>query len=82
MSTCAMSNHRCTSDYDSAESLADSDLEDGESRRMLASPLYACGRGENYGSSQRPIASGKPEAKMMQKRGASENRTQAGHSGR
>ena len=27
------------SDYDSAESIADSDLEDGELRKMLASPL-------------------------------------------
>ena len=32
---------RIHSDYDSAESIADSDLEDGESRKMLASPLYA-----------------------------------------
>ena len=28
------------SDYDSAESIADSDLEDGELRKMQASPLY------------------------------------------
>ena len=28
------------SDYDSAESTADSDLEDGELRKMLASPMY------------------------------------------
>ena len=28
------------SEYDSAESIADSDLEDGERRKMLASPLY------------------------------------------
>ena len=28
------------SDYDSAESIADSDLEDGQFRKMLASPLY------------------------------------------
>ena len=55
---------RIHSDYDSAESIADSDLEDGDFRNMLASPLYAYGRGENYGSSQRPIASGKPEAKI------------------
>ena len=45
---------RIHSDYDSAESIADSDLEDGELRKMLAPPLYAFGRGENYGSSQRP----------------------------
>ena len=31
------------SDYDSAESIADSDLEDGELRKMLASPLYVHG---------------------------------------
>ena len=30
-------------DYDSAGSIADSDLEDGELRKMLASPLYASG---------------------------------------
>ena len=28
------------SEYDSAESIADSDLEDGKLRKMLASPLY------------------------------------------
>ena len=28
------------SDYDSAETIADSDLEHGEQRKMLASPLY------------------------------------------
>ena len=31
------------SDYDSAESIADSDLEDGKLRKMLASPLYIRG---------------------------------------
>ena len=36
----------------------------------------------NYGSSQRPTASGKPEAKIIQKRGAGANRTQADHSRR
>ena len=66
---------RIRSDYDSAESIADSDLEDGEFRKMLASPLCVRGRGENYGSSQKRTASGKPEAKLMQKRGASAQRT-------
>ena len=47
---------RIHSDYDSAESIADSDLEDGELRKMQAAPLYAYGRWENYGSSQRPTA--------------------------
>ena len=65
------------SDYDSAESNADSDLEDGELRKMLASPLYVHGRGEQYGSSRKPTASGKPEAKIIQKRGASAQRIQA-----
>ena len=70
------------SDSESAESIADSDLEDGELRKMLASPLYVHGRGENYGSSHKPTASGKSEAKIMQKRGASAQRTQADHSRR
>ena len=35
------------SDNGSAESIADSDLEDGESRKMLASPLYIREREEN-----------------------------------
>ena len=65
------------SDSESAESIADSDLEDGELRKMLASPLYVHGRGENYASSHKP--SGKSDAKMMQKRGASAQRTQADH---
>ena len=46
---------------------------------MLASPLYVHGRGENYGSSHKLTASGKPEAKMMQKRRAIAQRTQADH---
>ena len=49
------------SDYDSAESIADSDLEDGELRKMLASPLYMQNR-ENCESSRMPIALGKPAA--------------------
>ena len=44
-------------DYDSEESIADSDLEDGELRKMLASPLYRQSR-EDYGSSRTPIAQG------------------------
>ena len=49
---------------------------------MLASPLYAYGRGEKVGSSRRPTASGKPEAVIIQKRGASAQRAQADHSRR
>ena len=43
------------SDYDSAESIADSDLEDGEQRKMLASPLHMQSR-EDCESSRMPIA--------------------------
>ena len=43
------------SDYDSAESIADSDLEDGERRKMLASPLYMQIR-EDCESFRMPIA--------------------------
>ena len=50
-----------------AESIANSDLEHGELRKMLASPLYVFGRRENYGSSQRPIVSGKPEATLKKR---------------
>ena len=63
------------SDYDSAESIADSDLEDGELRKMLASPLYMQSR-EDCKSSRIPTASGKPAA-MIQERGASAKRTEA-----
>ena len=48
---------RMHSDYDSAERTADSDLEDGELRKMLASPLYMQSR-EDYESSRMPIAAG------------------------
>ena len=50
-------------DYDSAESIADSDLEDGELRKMMASPLYLQSR-ENYESSRMPSAPGKPAAEF------------------
>ena len=49
---------------------------------MLASPLYFHGRGENVDSSRRPTASGKSEAEVTQKRGASAQRTLADHSRR
>ena len=63
------------SDHDSAESIADSDLEDGELRKMLASPLYMQSR-EDCESSRMPIAPGKPAA-LLQDRGASAKRTRA-----
>ena len=59
--------------YDSAESIADSDLEDGEPRKMQASPLCMQSR-EDCESSRMPIAAGKP---LLQERGASAKRTQA-----
>ena len=68
------------SDHDSAESIADSDLEDGELRKMLASPLYMQGR-EDCESSRIPTALVKPAA-MIQERGACAKRTQADHSRR
>ena len=63
------------SDCDSAESIADSDLEDGELRKMLASPLYTQSR-EDCESSRMPTAPGKPAA-LLQERGASAKRTRA-----
>ena len=56
-------------DYDSAESIADSDLEDGELRKMLASPLHMQSR-EDCESSRMSIAPGKLAA-LSQERGAS-----------
>ena len=73
---------RIHSDCDSAESIADSDLEYGVLRKMLASPLKNTGARRNSDSSRRPTASGKPEAVIIQKRGASAQRTQADHSRR
>ena len=55
--------------YDSAESIADSDLEDGELRKMLASPLCMQSR-EDCESSRMSIAPGKLAA-LLQERGAS-----------
>ena len=46
------------SDYDSAQSTADSDLEDGELPKMLVSPLYMQSR-EDCESSRMPIEPGK-----------------------
>ena len=64
------------SDYDSAESIADSDLEEKELRKMRGgSPLYMQSR-EDCRSFRKPTASGKPAA-MIQKRGASAKRTQS-----
>ena len=57
------------SDYDSAKSIADSDLVDGELRKMLASPQFMQGRG-SCKSSRFPTAQGKPAA-LLQERGAS-----------
>ena len=67
------------SDCDSAESIADSDLEDAESRKILASPLFLQVPGDHE-SSRKPTASCKPDAVIPQKRGASAQRIQADHS--
>ena len=50
---------------DSVESIAGSDLEDGELQKMLTSPLYA------------QKASGRPDAMVMQEREVSAQYTQA-----
>ena len=47
------------SDYDSAESIADSDFENGEPRKLLASPLKRQNR-EDCKTSRIPIAIWKP----------------------
>ena len=52
--------------------ITDSDLEDGEVRKMLASPLFLQNR-EDCESSRTPIAPGKPAA-LLQERGASGKR--------
>ena len=88
------------SQCDSAESIAtppDSDLEDEQLRKMLASPLYVREREENEGqarayhpereslmihSSRNPAVSGEPGAECVQKPEASAQRTQADHSRR
>ena len=62
------------SDYDSAESIAESDLEDGELRKMVTSPLYMQDR-EDCMSSRKTTALEKPA--MIQDRGVSAKRTQA-----
>ena len=49
---------------DSAERVTDSDLEDGELRQMLASPLYLQSR-QDHESSRMPIALGKPAALLQ-----------------
>ena len=55
------------SDYDSAESIGDLDVEDEQSRKMQASPLYDHGREGHFDSSPKPRASGKPDAMVVQK---------------
>ena len=86
--------------YDSAESIAtppDSDLEDEQLRKMLASLVFFQERKENEGqtrayysereslmihSSRNPEVSGKLDAECVQKREANAQRTQAYHSRR
>ena len=68
------------SDYDSAESIADSDLENSKLPKMLASPLCRQNR-EDCETSRIPIAPGKLAAKIQDTE-ASAKRTQADHSRR
>ena len=73
---------RIHADFDSADSIVDSDLEDGELRKMLDAPLCVHGRGENYGSSQKNHSFRETRRKIIHKRGASAQRTLADHSRR
>ena len=68
------------SDYESAESIADSDIEHGELRKLLASPLYGQNR-EDCKTSRISTAPGKSAA-MIQERGTSAQHTLAHHSRR
>ena len=61
------------SDYDSAESIAESDLEDGELRKMVTSPQNMQDRGDCK-SSRISTALEKPAA-MIRDRGVSAKRT-------
>ena len=54
---------RIHSDYDAAETIAHSDLEDGDLRKMLASPLYVHGRGENMTLLKNPQLQGNQKQK-------------------
>ena len=81
LSTCPTSNPGYTPITIQLKALQTRILKMENLEKKLESPLYVYGRGENYGSSQKPTAAGKPEATTMQKRGASASRT-ADHSGR
>ena len=70
------------SDNDIAEGIADSELEDGQLRKMLASPLYIQEREGDFVLLEKPRVSGKPDAMVVQKREASAQQTQADRSRR
>ena len=59
---------RMHSDYDSAESIEDSDLEDGELRKMTGFNHCICKVREHCESSRMPIAPGKPNALLQERR--------------
>ena len=69
------------SEYDSAESIADSDLEDGE-RKMQASPQNVHGRRKKRASSPSLAPPRKPDARNTQKRETSAHCTKSDHSRR
>ena len=64
------------SEYDSAENIADSDLEDGELRKMLVQNREYLKNREDYEPSRMQIETGKPAA-LLQERGASAQSAQA-----
>ena len=70
------------SDYDSAENIADSNLEDEQLRKMLASPLYRQERDGDFESSRKHRVSWKLDAMVVQKREGSAQWTQTDHSRR
>ena len=54
--------------YDSAECIADSDLEDEQLRKMLASPLFFQEREGNVDSSRKHTVSGNLDAMVVQRK--------------
>ena len=78
MPICSTSSQKIHSEYDSAESIADSDLEE---RELLGMGFTIFTGSADCKSSRIPTASGKPAA-MIQERGASVKRTQSDHSRR
>ena len=77
MSTCPASNQGCTRTAIQLKTLQTRILKMETDEKCWPHRCMRMGRGEKYGSSHRPIASGMPEAKTIQKRETSAQRTQA-----